>query len=117
MLAHGGTCSDLRRSSSISTAIFALFTYFLPVSMYTTVYRSMNHEAFLMNHAPTDALYAQQQLPFSELEQSWNNDVAFNDRFFRSYIYQDRDPFQVMVMSEPPEVTDKFLNPNYSSEA
>ena len=47
-----------------------------------------------MNYAPTDALYGQQQLPFTNLESDWNDDVEVNDRFYRMYHAQELDPFQ-----------------------
>ena len=47
-----------------------------------------------MNYAPTDALYGQQQLPFSNIETDWNSDIEVNDRFYRPYHAQEQDPFQ-----------------------
>ena len=50
-----------------------------------------------MNHAPTDALYGQQQLPFSDIEWTWNSNIAFNDRSYRPYHAQEQDPFQIFL--------------------
>lgn len=46
-----------------------------------------------MNHAPTDALYGQLQLPFSQEEIMWNSDIEVNDRQYRPYHDQAQDPY------------------------
>ena len=64
-----------------------------------------------MNHAPTDALYGQLQLPFSDNEVVWNANIEFNDRFYRPYYEQEQDPFQNFMRLYENTCTSQGLDP------
>lgn len=64
-----------------------------------------------MNHAPTDALYGQQQLPFSDIEIVWNSDIAINDRMYRPYHAQEQDPFQNFMRWYEDSCTSQGIDP------